>query len=148
MKVFNCRFGDPACQVILARMEEDLAPLLAAVARGERPPEPRPWNNAGRAAVCVAVASGGYPGRSATGHEITGIAEAESRPGVHVFHAGTARRAGRLVTAGGRVLGVTAVAHDLAAAIDAAYAGVRRIRFEGMHYRTDIGLKALGGRRP
>ncbi|HEU4366964.1 MAG TPA: phosphoribosylamine--glycine ligase [Methylomirabilota bacterium] len=145
---FNCRFGDPECQVILTRMEEDLVPLLAAVARGEPPPAPRPGNDAGRAAVCVAVASGGYPGRYGTGHAITGIAEAESRPGVHVFHAGTARRDGRLVTAGGRVLGVTAVAGDLAAAIDAAYAGVRRIRFEGMHYRTDIGLKALGGRRP
>jgi phosphoribosylamine--glycine ligase len=143
---FNCRFGDPECQVIMARMDDDLVPLLAAVARDERLPAPRPWTNAGRAAVCVAMASGGYPGRCATGHEITGIAEAEAYPGVQVFHAGTARREGRLVTAGGRVLGVTAVGADLPAALAAAYDGVQRIRFEGMHYRTDIGRRALEAR--
>jgi phosphoribosylamine--glycine ligase len=140
---FNCRFGDPECQPIMMRMQEDLVPLLLAVARGERLPPPRPWSSTGRAAVCVAVASGGYPGRYATGQEITGIEAAEAQPGVQVFQAGTARRGGRLVTAGGRVLGVTAVADDLAAAIAAAYEGVSRIHFEGMHYRTDIGRKAL-----
>ena len=140
---FNCRFGDPECQVIMMRMEEDLVPLLAAVARGERLPPAPPWSTGGRAAVCVAIASDGYPGRYTTGHEITGIDAAEARPGVQVFQAGTARRQGRLVTAGGRVLGVTAVADDLAAAIAAAYEGVGRIHFEGMHYRTDIGRKAL-----
>jgi phosphoribosylamine--glycine ligase len=144
---FNCRFGDPECQVLMVRLDDDLVPLLAAVARGDALPAPRPRTSAGRAAVCVAVASGGYPGRYATGHEITGIAEAEAQPGVHVFHAGTARREGRLITAGGRVLGVTAVAPDLAAAITGAYDGVKRIHFEGMHYRTDIGLKALKGGR-
>jgi phosphoribosylamine--glycine ligase len=144
---FNCRFGDPECQAIVARMDEDLLPLLAAVARGDRLPAPTALATTGRAAVCVAVASGGYPGPYATGHEITGIAEAEAQPGLHVFHAGTARRDGRLVTAGGRVLGVTAVAGDLPGAIEAAYAGVRRIHFEGMHYRTDIGRKALKGER-
>jgi phosphoribosylamine--glycine ligase len=143
---FNCRFGDPECQAIVAAMDEDLVPLLAAVARGERLPAPRRWTTGGRAAVCVAVASGGYPGRYTTGHAITGVEAAEARPGVHVFHAGTARREGRLVTAGGRVLGVTAVAADLPAAIAAAYGGVRKIRFEGMHYRTDIGRKALEAR--
>jgi phosphoribosylamine--glycine ligase len=143
---FSCRFGDPECQVLMARLDEDLVPLLAAVARGERLPAPRPWTNAGRVAACVAVASGGYPGRYATGHEITGIAEAEAHPGVQVFHAGTARREGRLVTAGGRVLGVTAVGADLPAAIAAAYDGVQGIRFEGMHYRTDIGRRALEAR--
>jgi phosphoribosylamine---glycine ligase len=140
---FNCRFGDPECQAIMLRMEEDLVPLLLAVARGERLPAPPPWTNAGRAAVCVAVASGGYPGRYTTGQEITGVDAAEARPGVQVFQAGTARRQGRLVTAGGRVLGVTAVAEDLTAAIAAAYEGVSRSHFEGMHYRSDIGRKAL-----
>jgi phosphoribosylamine--glycine ligase len=144
---FNCRFGDPECQVLMPAFDGDLLPLLAAVARGEPLPASGPWRNAGRAAVCVAVASGGYPGSYTTGHEISGIAEAEALPGVQVFHAGTARRDGRLVTAGGRVLGVTAVGADLAAAIAAAYDGVKRIHFEGMHYRTDIGLKALGGRQ-
>ncbi len=143
---FNCRFGDPECQAIVMRMEDDLVPLLAAVARGERLPPPRPWTNAGRAAVCVALASGGYPGRYTTGHEISGVDAAEAWGGVQVFQAGTARRQGRLVTAGGRVLGVTAVADDLTAAIAAAYEGVSRITFEGMHYRTDIGRKALEAR--
>lgn len=140
---FNCRFGDPECQPIVMQMDEDLVPLLAAVARGDRLPPPRPWRTDGPAAVCVTLASAGYPGRYTTGHEITGIDVAEGRYGVQVFHAGTARRDGRLVTAGGRVLGVTAVADDLGSAIVAAYEGVRCIRFEGMHYRTDIGRRAL-----
>ncbi len=140
---FNCRFGDPECQSIMMRMPEDLVPLLVAVARGDRLPRPPPWTAEGRAAVCVAIASGGYPGRYATGHAIAGIEAAEAHPGVQVFQAGTARREGRLYTAGGRVLGVTAVADDLPAAITAAYEGVGHIRFEGMHYRTDIGRKAL-----
>ena len=139
---FNCRFGDPECQTIMMHMTEDLVPLLLAVARGDTLPAPRPWTNAGRAAVCVAIASGGYPGRYVTGHEITGIEAAEARAGVQVFQAGTAKREGRLVTAGGRVLGVTAVGGDLAAAITAAYEGVGHIRFAGMHYRTDIGRRA------
>ena len=141
---FNCRFGDPECQPIVMAMDDDLVPLLAAVARGETLPRPRPSSTQGRAAVCVTVASAGYPGTYATGQEITGLVDASALPGVEVFHAGTARRDGRLVTAGGRVLGVTAVADDLPAAIARAYEGVRCIRFEGMHYRTDIGRKALG----
>jgi phosphoribosylamine---glycine ligase len=141
---FNCRFGDPECQVLMARMPDDLVPLLAAVARGERLPASRPWSTAGPAAVCVNVASPGYPGPYPTGVEITGLVDASAIPGVQVFQAGTARRDGRLVTAGGRVLGVTAVADGLAAAIAAAYEGVRRIHFEGMQYRTDIGRRALG----
>jgi len=144
---FNCRFGDPECQVIMARMADDLVPLLAAVARGERLPASTPWTMTGRAAVCVALASGGYPGRYTTGVDITGLLEAEAVPGVHVFHAGTGRHEGRLVTAGGRVLGVTAVGDDLAIAVDRAYAGVKRIHFEGMHYRTDIARRALGEAR-
>ena len=140
---FNCRFGDPECQAIVMRMEEDLVPLLAKVARGERLAPAPPWSSGGRAAVCVTIASEGYPGRYPTGLQITGIEAAEARPGVQVFQAGTALRQGRLVTAGGRVLGVTAVADDLTTAVTAAYEAVGHIRFEGMHYRTDIGRKAL-----
>ena len=91
--------------------------------------------------MCVILASGGYPGRYSTGFPVTGIEEAESIPGVEVFHAGTAHRDGRLVTAGGRVLGVTAVGDDVPRAIDAAYEAVGRIRFEGMHFRRDIGRR-------
>jgi phosphoribosylamine--glycine ligase len=137
---YNCRFGDPECQAILAAAGDDLAPLLLAVARGE----PLPARTASASvAVCVTVASAGYPGPSRTGVPIEGVERAASRPGVHVFHAGTALRDGRLVTAGGRVLGVTAAAADLAAAVDAAYAAIRDIRFEGMHYRRDIARRAL-----
>jgi phosphoribosylamine--glycine ligase len=138
---FNCRFGDPECQALMMRMDEDVLPLLTAVAHGERLPPARAWTTGGRAAVCVALASGGYPGPYTTGRPITGIEAAEARPGVQVFHAGTARRQGRLVTAGGRVLGVTAVGEDLAAAVATAYEAVGRISFEGMHYRTDIGRR-------
>ena len=93
--------------------------------------------------MCVTLASGGYPGDYRTGFPIEGVEAAEAIPGVHVFHAGTARRDERLVTAGGRVLGVTAVAREIASAIDAAYKAVAAIRFDGMHYRSDIARKAL-----
>jgi phosphoribosylamine--glycine ligase len=135
---FNCRFGDPECQAILAPMDADLLPILAAVAAGE---VPAALTAARHAAVCVTLASGGYPGKYPTGLPITGIEEAESVPGVQVFHAGTARREGRLVTAGGRVLSVTAVRDDVPEAIEAAYEAVGRIRFEGMHFRRDIGRR-------
>ena len=135
---FNCRFGDPECQALLAPMDADLLPMLVAVAEGTLP---APAAASSRAAVCVTLASGGYPGKYATGAPITGIEEAEAITGVEVFHAGTARRDGRLVTAGGRVLGVTAVGADLPRAIEAAYEAVGRIRFEGMHFRRDIGRR-------
>ncbi|MEX2145942.1 MAG: phosphoribosylamine--glycine ligase [Candidatus Rokuibacteriota bacterium] len=135
---FNCRFGDPEAQPIMACSDGDLVPALLAVARGERPPAPAPPAQAG---VCVTLASGGYPGRYATGVPITGVEAAAALPGVHVFHSGTAMDGGALVTAGGRVLGVTAVAPDRARAIQAAYEGVARIRFDGMHFRTDIGRR-------
>jgi phosphoribosylamine--glycine ligase len=135
---YNVRFGDPECQAILAAMDSDLLPLLDAAARGT----PLPTVNASaRAAVCVVMASRGYPERYPTGLPIDGIAEAEEKPGVEVFHAGTALRDGRLVTAGGRVLGVTAVAPDVPRAIERAYQAVDRIRFEGMHFRRDIGRR-------
>jgi len=142
---FNCRFGDPECQAILARSSGDLVPSLAAAARGAALPSggSMPSDGAGDVAVCVTLASGGYPGDYRTGVPIAGVEEAEAVPGVNVFHAGTARRDDRLVTAGGRVLGVTAVARDIPGAIDAAYKAVAAIRFEGMHYRGDIARKAL-----
>jgi phosphoribosylamine---glycine ligase len=136
---FNCRFGDPECQPIMAASRADLVPALLAVARGERPPAAEPSQ---QAAVCVTLASGGYPGRYVTGLPITGVEAAGALPGVRVFHSGTARREGTLVTDGGRVLGVTAVAADVPRAIHAAYEGVSRIHFDGMHFRTDIGRRA------
>ena len=136
---FNCRFGDPECQALLVRAPGDLVPLLVAAAHGGPWPEVGPWST--RASVCVVLASGGYPGKYGTGAAIEGVESAETAPGVTVFHAGTALREGRLVTAGGRVLGVTAVAGDLATAIARAYGAVGAISFAGMHYRRDIGRR-------
>jgi phosphoribosylamine--glycine ligase len=138
---YNVRFGDPECQVLMPRLAEDLLPLCRAVAEGHGLPASLDWRSL--AAVCVVLASGGYPGEYRTGFPIDGLDRAEARPGVTVFHAGTARRDDRLVTAGGRVLGVTAVAPDVAAAVQAAYAAAADIRFEAMHYRRDIGHRAL-----
>jgi phosphoribosylamine--glycine ligase len=139
---FNCRFGDPECQALMARLESDLPPLLLAAARGEAFTAPISWRP--EAAVCVTLTSGGYPGRYATGVPIDGLDAAEAVPGVRVFHAGTAERDGKLVTAGGRVLGVTATAPALAQAVQRAYEAVGRIRFDGLHYRRDIGRKGIG----
>jgi phosphoribosylamine--glycine ligase len=138
---FNCRFGDPECQVVLPRLGDDLLPVLAAAARGEGLPAGLAWKP--DAAVCVVLTSVGYPGRYETGLPITGIEAAEALPGVQVFHAGTARRDGALVTAGGRVLGVHATGPDLRAAVDTAYAAADRIRFTGKHHRRDIAWRAL-----
>jgi phosphoribosylamine--glycine ligase len=138
---FNCRFGDPECQALLPRLESDLAALLWQAARGEALRAPVTWR--ADASVCVTLASGGYPGPYRTGLPIAGVEEAEQLEGVRIFHAGTALREGRLVTAGGRVLSVTACAPQLREAIRRAYAAVGRISFEGMHYRTDIGRKGI-----
>jgi phosphoribosylamine--glycine ligase len=135
---FNVRFGDPECQAILAAMDGDLLPLLDAAARGATLPA---VGGSARAAVCVVLASGGYPDRYTTGLPIDGIADAERVPGVVVFHAGTAQREGRLVTSGGRVFGVTATAAGVAEAIDSAYTAAAKIRFDGVHYRRDIGRR-------
>lgn len=134
---FNCRFGDPECQVLMTRMDGDLVPALDDVARGKAPAPP----GTSGAAACVNLVSGGYPGPYATGLPIAGLAEAEARPDVHVFHAGTTVKDGRLVTAGGRVLSVTASAADVATAVATAYEATARIRFDGMHYRKDIGRR-------
>jgi len=138
---FNCRFGDPECQVVIPRLAADLLPLLDAVARGASIPASVPW--APETSVCVVMSSGGYPGTYETGRPISGIADAEALPGVQVFHAGTALRDGALVTAGGRVLGVQALGAGVGAAVDAAYAAVARIHFEGAHFRRDIARRAL-----
>lgn len=145
---YNVRLGDPECQVLLPRLDADLLPLCRAVAEGRGLPPAVAWRP--EAAVCVVLASGGYPGAYATGRPIEGAERAAARTGVIVFHAGTAVRDGRLVTAGGRVLGVTAVGPDIAAAVALAYDAAGDVRFEGLHYRRDIGGRALarlGGAR-
>ncbi len=144
---YNVRHGDPECQTLVVRLAADLLPICRAVAEGQGLPETVAWRP--EAAVCVVLASAGYPGAYPTGQPIAGLEAAGARPGVTVFHAGTARRDGRLVTAGGRVLGVTALGADIPAAIQAAYEAVGDIHFEGMHYRRDIGRRALArlGRR-
>ena len=138
---FNCRFGDPECQVLIPRLDDDLLPLLEAVATGRGLPAAVSWTP--QASVCVVMASAGYPGVPRTGQPITGTVEAAALPDVNVFHAGTAMADGALVTAGGRVLGVQALAGDVAGAIRTAYQAVERIRFEGAQYRCDIGHRAL-----
>jgi phosphoribosylamine--glycine ligase len=137
---FNVRFGDPECQPIMLTLQSDLVPLLEATIDGrlddaELETDPRP-------AVCVVMASGGYPGAYETGYEVAGLEEAEAG-GAVVFHAGTQLRDGKVVTAGGRVLGVTAQGADLREARDRAYAAVKKISFKAAHYRSDIALKAL-----
>ncbi|MHB8709916.1 MAG: phosphoribosylamine--glycine ligase [Desulfuromonadales bacterium] len=138
---FNARFGDPECQPLLMRLKSDLVPVLLACARGDLEGIELEWHD--QAAVCVVMASGGYPGDFAKGLPITGLDAAAQLEDVMVFHAGTAEREGRIVNSGGRVLGVTGRGSTVAAAIDKAYRGVRAISWEGVHYRTDIGRKAL-----
>ena len=137
---FNVRLGDPETQPIMHRMQSDLAPLLLAAARGALPDGRLEWEPG--PSVCVVLASGGYPGAFALGKTIHGIEAAEAN-GATVFHAGTRLSASGLETAGGRVLGVTASGSDLASAIGHAYAAARLIHFDGMHYRTDVGVKGL-----
>ena len=139
---FNCRFGDPETQPILARMESDIVPVLEAVAAGDLSGVEIAWDP--RPAVCVVMASGGYPGRYEKGRPIRGLEAAGTLEDVVVFHAGTARSGEEIVTAGGRVLGVTALGDTVAAAIERAYEAVGLITWEGVHYRTDIGRRALG----
>lgn len=138
---FNARFGDPETQVVLARLRSSLAQLLYDSATGQLATAPAPrWRD--DAAVTVVVAAAGYPGTVRSGDVITGVADAESLPGVHVLHAGTARDAdGALVTAGGRVLSVVGVGSSLKAARKAAYKGVGAISMDGGQFRTDIAAK-------
>lgn len=138
---FNCRFGDPETQPILMRLEEDLAGLLLSVAEDRLHSAPLKWSD--KPAVCVVMASGGYPGKYEYGKVIRGLDEAGKVPGVVVFHAGTAEKDGNIVTVGGRVLGVTASGADLKETIRLAYEALGRISWEGAFYRKDIGRKAL-----
>lgn len=139
---FNARFGDPECQPLLMRMKSDLVPLLLAVAEGDLSKHSIEWHD--QAAICVVMAAEGYPGDYPKGDAITGIEAAEQLTDVTVFHAGTAEKDGRIVTAGGRVLGVTALGDTVAAAIERAYQGVDKISWRGVQFRRDIGKKALG----
>ncbi len=136
---FNCRFGDPETQVLLTRLESDLVDLLEATLDGRLAETKASWK--ADSAVCVVLASGGYPGSYASGKAITGLEQ--STDGVTVFHAGTKEENGKILTAGGRVLGVTALAGDLVAARQRAYAAVDGIQFEGRQFRRDIAVKGL-----
>jgi len=136
---FNCRFGDPETQVLLTRLDSDLVDLLEATIDGRLAHVPARWKP--ESAVCVILASGGYPGTYASGKPITGLDRVADD--ITVFHAGTKRESGELVTAGGRVLGVTALAGDLATAREKAYAAVEGIAFEGRQFRRDIAVKGL-----
>ena len=138
---FNARFGDPETQVYLSRLENDLVELLTASVEGTLGKTELRWSSL--PSVCVVMASAGYPDSYAKGKPIQGLDQAAHLPNTKVFHAGTARAGGQVVTNGGRVLGVTAWANDLTAARTAAYAAVDTIRFEGAHFRRDIGSKAL-----
>jgi phosphoribosylamine--glycine ligase len=138
---FNCRLGDPETQPILARLDSDLVDVAMAVTEGRLSEMSLTWKP--EASVCVVMASGGYPGSYDKGKEIKGLEEADAVEGVTVFHAGTAFNDGKVVTSGGRVLGVTALGEDIKNAKERAYSAVEKISFEGMQYRRDISDKAL-----
>ena len=140
---FNSRFGDPETQVYMPRLENDLVELLLACLEGTLGKIDMKWRP--EPAVCVVMASAGYPGSYAKGKPISGLDDVARLPNTKVFHAGTARAGDKIVTSGGRVLGVTAWAKDLRSAQAAAYAAVECIQFEGAHYRRDIAAKALKG---
>jgi phosphoribosylamine--glycine ligase len=133
---FNCRFGDPETQAILPRMKSDLLPLLLAAADGNLADCDVQWDE--RTAVTVVLSSAGYPGKYESGKWISGLDEAAKMPGVQIFHAGTRRVNNEVVTAGGRVLAVTALGDSRQKARDLAYEAASRIHFEGSHYRRDI----------
>lgn len=136
---FNCRFGDPETQAVLPLLESDLVPVMQAVIDSRLDEAEIRWKD--KKAVCVIMASGGYPRKYEKGFKITGIEEAEKIEGITVFHAGTAKEGDSIVTAGGRVLGVTALGDNLDSAARLAYKGVEKISFKGAHYRKDIGRK-------
>lgn len=138
---YNARFGDPETQVVLPRLKTDLLDIFNAIIDEKLAGIKIEWSD--NAAVCVIAASGGYPGKYPAGLEISGLEAAEADGNVTVFHAGTSCKDGKLYTAGGRVLGVTAVEENMEKAISKAYAGIEKISFEGMHYRKDIGKKSI-----
>lgn len=139
---FNARFGDPEAQPLLMRMDSDLLPILEAVVDRRLHEVEIGWRS--EPAVCVVMASAGYPGSYEKGKVISGLGAASRLRDVEVFHAGTSLEGGKVVTNGGRVLGVTALGKDIPDAIGRAYRAVEKIRWDGVHYRTDIGQKAVG----
>ena len=139
---YNVRFGDPEAQAVLIRLDEDLVPILMEVAGGKLRRDRLRWKT--QSSMTVVLASAGYPGIYATGFPITGLEEAAAMKDVVVFHAGTRRDAsGQVVSAGGRVLNVTALGASLQEAHANAYEAVRKIRFDGMFSRKDIGWRAF-----
>ncbi len=142
---FNCRFGDPETQPILMRLKSDLLEVMLATCEGRLDTVTLQWDS--RPAVCVVMASGGYPDDYEKGKVITGIDDAESDKDVKVFHAGTAQKGSDIVTAGGRVLGVTALGSTIADAKAKAYQAVEKIKFEKAYYRTDIADKAIKAKK-
>lgn len=138
---FNARFGDPETQVVLPLLKSDLAEIMVACAKGTLKPEMVEWSD--KSAVCVVMASGGYPGSYKKGLPITGLKAAGAMEDVVVFHAGTREEDGKILTNGGRVLGVTAVADSIPAAQQKAYDAVDKIHFDGAHFRQDIAWRAL-----
>ncbi|MBW4026390.1 MAG: phosphoribosylamine--glycine ligase [Acidobacteria bacterium] len=138
---YNARFGDPETQAILMRLESDLVEALEACVEGRLSDTEFRWRKG--ASACVVASSEGYPGSYTNGRVITGLEEAARVPGVQIFHAGTSLVGGELLTSGGRVLGVTAAAADLRTALDLAYEAMKKVHFEGMYYRRDIGYRAL-----
>ncbi len=138
---YNARFGDPETQAILMRLESDLVDALQAAVEGRLSAAELRWTPG--ASACVVAASAGYPGSYKTGFPITGLDQAAKVPGVQIFHAGTSLSNGEIVSSGGRVLGVTAVATTLEDALHQAYKALAHIHFEGITYRRDIGHRAL-----
>ena len=138
---FNARFGDPEAQPIMSRLDTDLIDIIDAIIDGNLSHMKIAWKP--ESAVCVVMASGGYPGGYEKGEEITGLETMSGHEAVMVFHSGTALKDGKIVTDGGRVLGVTGLGTDVAAAIHNTYTGVQHIFFKGAHYRKDIGARAM-----
>lgn len=138
---FNARFGDPETQVVLPLLESDLAQIMLACVEGKLKDVTIDWHN--QAAVCVVMASGGYPAEYAKGKVIEGLEQANNLSDVTVFHAGTKKESDNIVTAGGRVLGVTAIAKNIAEAQKKAYMAVEKIHFDDAHFRKDIAWRAI-----
>lgn len=138
---YNCRFGDPETQVVLPLLETDLVDIMDAVWEERLDSLDIKWSD--KSCACVVIASGGYPEKYETGKVISGLDEKGQSPLAYVYHAGTKLEGGKFLTAGGRVLGVTATGDDLRAALDSAYKAVESITFEKAHYRKDIGQRAL-----
>jgi phosphoribosylamine--glycine ligase len=138
---FNCRLGDPETQPVLLRLDSDIVEILMAITDEKLSELDINWKD--ESAVCVVLASGGYPGKYERGMMISGLNDVKKMDDVVVFHAGTAFNNSDIVTNGGRVLGVTALGSDIKAAKDRAYEAIKKVRFEGMHYRKDIADKAI-----